>query len=995
VLFGHFDATDGQFLRFTSGDNLELQNIGGAGFARLFTSALHRDVSAWYHIVAVWDTTNGTADDRHKLYVNGNLITDYSTRANPSSSQDGEINRAVTHNIGNWITSPSNYFNGYLADIHFIDGQALDPSSFGEFDTNGVWQPIDYAGSYGTNGFHLDFADNSSAAALGYDAAGSNDWTVNNITAVVPSTAVTFPASNSPSTVELLVVGGGGGGSRGGGGGGGFRTNSSYSVTAGNSYNVKVGLGGAGGSGAARGSSGGDSYFDNFIAAGGGAGGGATTSTGLAGGSGGGGGGGNAAGGAGNTPSTSPSQGNSGGSGSTDSATYTNGGGGGGAGASGGNAVNGAAGNGGNGSASSISGSSVTYAGGGGGGVDTAQTAGTGGTGGGGAGGRFSATAGTNGLGGGGGGYNSGGANGGSGVVILRYSNTNADLTIAGGLTYTFANTGGYKIYTFTASSVATSADIDSLVDSPTNGSQTDTGVGGEVVGNYATWNPLATAASLANGNLDITNASAAPAGSSIQLSSGKWYYEFTVSSLTGSQWVAIGLPKHDSDLANFAGYRPDSGQYYNGSGWVGYGATYGVGDVIGVAVDLTANTIQFYKNGIGQGQLSRTFTVAVGPVVKIVGSANFGQRPFAYTAPSGFKALCTTNLAEPTIADGSTAMDVALYTGNGSTQTISGLNFSPDLVWIKNRSTGAISHRVFDAVRGVYQELYTDLTNAEVDRTGIDAGVKSFDSDGFTLGSFNYNGTNQSGESYVAWTWDAGSSTVTNTQGSITSQVRANASAGFSVVTYTGNGTNGATVGHGLNVTPGMVIVKSRSAAYEWPVYHSGLTAGNNLFLHLTNAQNSVSSTITAGGIGAVSSTTFTCTQGIGNINNTNASSATYVAYCWTPVAGYSSFGSYTGNGSADGPFVYTGFRPAYVLIKGSTGVTSWNIVDKQRLGYNPSNYRLFAESSNGENATGILDFTSNGFKIRNTGGDYNDNAQAYIYAAFAEHPFATSRAR
>jgi hypothetical protein len=294
----------------------------------------------------------------------------------------------------------------------------------------------------------------------------------------------------------------------------------------------------------------------------------------------------------------------------------------------------------------------------------------------------------------------------------------------------------------------------------------------------------------------------------------------------------------------------------------------------------------------------------------------NFGQRPFAYTAPSGFKALCTTNLPEPTIADGSTVMDVALYTGNGSTQTISGLNFSSagqtGLVWIKSRSSGTW-HNLTDAVRGVNKSLFSNSTIAETAVTDI---VTALSSTGFTLGAdANADGTNISGASYAAWCWASPTSTSTNTEGSITSQVRANASAGFSVVTYTGAGSTSSTIGHGLGVAPSFIIAKARTTASQvnsWRCYHRSLGATQYLTLNATDAAG----TFTDWANTSPTSTLFY----VGGTNTTfpvNESGINYVAYCFAPVAGYSSFGSYTGNGSTDGPFVYTGFRPRWILYK------------------------------------------------------------------------------
>jgi hypothetical protein len=338
----------------------------------------------------------------------------------------------------------------------------------------------------------------------------------------------------------------------------------------------------------------------------------------------------------------------------------------------------------------------------------------------------------------------------------------------------------------------------------------------------------------------------------------------------------------------------------------------------------------------------------------------------------------------------------VALYTGNGSTQTISGLNFSPDFVWIKARSNSGYQHVLQDIVRGAGKSLFSSLTSQEIGNAGDLVGA--FNSDGFSVNN-NYNGgtapeTNGNAATYVAWTWDAGTSTVTNTQGSITSQVRANASAGFSVVTYTGNDTSGASFGHGLGVAPHMVIVKTRGVVAGWMVWHRSASASNDHFLILN--QTSAVSTNSAYFQG-VSSTTVT----VGGSDNTNSSTSPgLVAYCFASVAGYSAFGSYTGNGSADGPFVYTGFRPRYVLLKCSSAGDSakdWFVHDGVRDTYNLAQKSLNPNRSVAEldNASYGIDLLSNGFKIRTTSTGWNGSAETYIYAAFAENPFQYARAR
>jgi hypothetical protein len=330
--------------------------------------------------------------------------------------------------------------------------------------------------------------------------------------------------------------------------------------------------------------------------------------------------------------------------------------------------------------------------------------------------------------------------------------------------------------------------------------------------------------------------------------------------------------------------------------------------------------------------------------------------------------------------------MDVKLYTGNGSTQTISGLNFSPDLVWAKSRSR-VDDHGLIDTVRGRGFILASNLTSADaVSPPGSD--LVSFDANGFTLGAPNATPINRSGETYAAWTWDAGSSTVTNTAGSITSQVRANASAGFSVVTFTGAGST-ATIGHGLGVEPHWIIVKNRTgSADNWSVYTKTSGAGNQIYLNLTDA-------VGAGSVFPSAPTSTVMTIGGGYVGSTIQS----VAYCFAPVAGYSAYGSYTGNGSADGPFVFTGFRSRWVMIKRSDSTASWQIYDTARGAYNVVTQTLAANESTAESgfASGYdIDLLSNGFKPRTGPSNaINTSGGTYIYAAFSEVAFNFARGR
>jgi hypothetical protein len=337
--------------------------------------------------------------------------------------------------------------------------------------------------------------------------------------------------------------------------------------------------------------------------------------------------------------------------------------------------------------------------------------------------------------------------------------------------------------------------------------------------------------------------------------------------------------------------------------------------------------------------------------------------------------------------------MDATLYTGDGSTsRSITGLGFSPDLVWVKCRSN-AESNVLSDIVRGANKQLFSNSTSAETSNTNE---IQAFNSDGFDVG--NNGRTNNNGFTYVGWAWDGGTSTVSNTDGSITSSVRANASAGFSVGTYTGTytvqPTTLDTVGHGLNAAPGLIITKSTSATSNWHVWHSALANNEYIRLNSTNAKATLSSG--AGGTLATAPTSSVFpTYFIGGSNN--GPSDDLVFYCFAPVAGYSAFGSYTGNGSTDGPFVYTGFRPVFILFKNTNDTVNWRIIDTVRSTINVMDDYLSPNTSDAEIASSVnqLDILSNGFKLRGTSGGTNGSGNTMIYAAFAEHPFKTARAR
>ena len=573
-----------------------------------------------------------------------------------------------------------------------------------------------------------------------------------------------------------------------------------------------------------------------------------------------------------------------------------------------------------------------------------------------------------------------------------------------------FANSGSLGTDTsgngnnWTANNLAAT---DQLLDSPTN--------------NFGTMNPNDDWVNtvLSQGNLQVgTNSTYGIGKGNFWMTSGKWYWEFTPLNI-GAYYPNIGVKYNEQTGSIGGGSSQDVTYWANGQKFVSgvltaYGSSYTTGDVIAAALDMDSatKTITFYKNGVSQGpitlpadQYTANINVASGAAGGgTLAVVNFGQDSsfagnktaqgntdengygdFYYAPPSGYLALCTANLPDPVIdpAKDDTPSDyftTALYTGTGSTINLNTIGFQPDLTWIKGRSL-AFDHGLFDSVRGGTKQLYSNLTNAEYTWTN---GI-TFDSEGVDI-SADSNLFNGSGYTYAAWNWKAGNGTSSNTDGSITSTVSVNQKAGFSVVSYTGTG-SATSVGHGLGATPAMYITKRRDAANSWIVYHkelgnnvlalestSGLIANSNLFSSYPNS------------IAFYPSTSSTV----------NASGSTYITYCFAEVEGYSKFSSYTGNGSTDGPFVYTGFKPAWLMVKRTNSASDWVILDTARDDYNIMLKRLDANSGAAENtAASYLDSVSNGFKIRTTNGNYNTSGSTYIYMAFAESPFKYSNAR
>ena len=832
------------------------------------TLAAFRDPSAWYHLVLKWDTTNSTADDRCILYVNGVRQTwDGTFTANATCG----FNDSVVNLIGK-EGDYSRYLNGYLAEYHFIDGQALDVTDFGAFDDNGVWQAAAYSGTYGTNGFHLfDFANES---GIGDDSSGNNnDFTVNNLSVDTASLNVN---SYSPTVTSTLY-----------GGTEAAVLNSTnlndYAQIATPNYGT---------------------YFWQL-----------ELSTSI--------------------PITSSVK------------------------------IN----------------------------------------------------------------MESGGGTLGNFVVRLNdNSSTDTSLPVTGGRQTVTLNLdtetsltkfrlsspsgSGYGTYLYyimvddvvLTKGLISTANHDVLRDSPTNGDPAnDTEAGGVLSGNYCTWNPLTLwngggTMELVDGNLNFGDqGTASRYGSiagSIAVNSGKWFVECTLGSGTGlDSTVYFGLLSVEAlATLNAASYFNASGciavkgnaQAYKQGGFTtdNYASGIAVGDTLSIAFNCDDGTSTWYLNGTSLGSFPYTFDSSKSwtpfasdwsnnqPCSEFI--LNCGQRPFSMTPPTGYKAICTANLPTPDIADGSTAFDVVTYTSDGTSRTISGLNMSPDLVWSKRRSASA-RHVMSDSVRGVNKELFPNLTNVE--RTSTD-GLTSFNSDGYTLGDdAGQYGWQSNGNTFVNWAWDAGSSTVSNTDGSITSSVRANQTAGFSIVSYTGTGANG-TIGHGLNSKPAFAIFKT-TTQNNWGVYHESLGATNIIFLNLTNATSAHSSYFQDT---EPTSSIFT----IGADGSINTSGATMISYMFSPVQGYSAFGKYT-TGGANEPFLYLGFRPRFILYRYSNTTGSWAIWDTERSPYNVADKYLLANASDAEATLAAWDIVSNGLKPQTALPAGN----TLIYAAFAENPF------
>jgi len=553
--------------------------------------------------------------------------------------------------------------------------------------------------------------------------------------------------------------------------------------------------------------------------------------------------------------------------------------------------------------------------------------------------------------------------------------------------------------------------------------------------GNYCLINPTAYAMSTArstdiisDGNLSYDENGDADGSylCTIAVNSGKWYFEVTnVRPDTWTQWAGvcrINPMKANEMQSNISG--PPYPYVYNSysgnaesveTGSVAYGAAWRTtNDVVGVALDLDTPAIWFHKNGtwqnsatVGEVEAGTTtnaaFTSITGPVVPLVAlndgklSYNFGQKAFAYTAPTGFKALNTANLPAPTVTDPSAYFQTVLYTGNGTAigsggKAVTGVGFKPDFVWIKNRDA-ADSHLIFQVISGATKYIQTDDTTQDTGNNPAQAtdteSLSTFDSDGFTLG--NNVEVNTNAENYVAWCMKFGGTGSSNTTGSISSTVSVAAHGGASLIQHTGTGANG-TVGHGMSIAPAMMIHKNLDTANNQLItYFDKLStpATDYMLLNRSVAKQT-------GGTSFWNSTVPTSSVfSVGTNPSTNNNGDAILTFAFSRVSGLIGIGSYVGNGSTDGPYIViddgaSGFRPAFLLTKDSTTTSDWTLWDSERNPYNTCDNVLFVEESSPENTSGNkVDFTANGFKVRTGGADVNESGSTFIYLAFAEYPF------
>ena len=548
-------------------------------------------------------------------------------------------------------------------------------------------------------------------------------------------------------------------------------------------------------------------------------------------------------------------------------------------------------------------------------------------------------------------------------------------------------------------------AAADQVTDSPTN--------------NHCTLNSIKQdQTGLSNGNLQFTTSSTSThkmASATIAQSSGKWYCEVTCNATLGSN-ARIGIIPDDNDNytgsdghvgddANSFAY-VDNGQKESNNSQSSYGASYANGDVIAMALNLDDNEITFYKDGSSQGAISITANTEYRFAASQYNAGgmlfNFGQAAFAATPPTGFKALTKENLPDPTIADPDDHFSTVLYTGNGATgQSITGVGFQPDFTWTKIRSPNAYSHQLFDAVRGAGKNLQSNATTAEGDLTSE---FISFDSDGFTIDDVNQN-VNENSSTYASWNWKADSAWSESATGNIlASSGRRNTTAGFSICSWTHQTSGNYAIKHGLSTTPEFFMTKNRESTTNWDCWHKDLAdTAKRILINTTGAEITaywVNASDSADGSGAytdIQSGESPVTASLFGFQHDNFSATDdIIGYFFHSVEGFSKIDSYTGNGNADGPFVYTGFKPQWILFRVTSTTDAWQIYDIKRYTTNPFGRTIAPNDSAVEGSfSARLDILSNGFKVRTTNTALNGSGENYIFMAFAESPFKTATAR
>ena len=568
----------------------------------------------------------------------------------------------------------------------------------------------------------------------------------------------------------------------------------------------------------------------------------------------------------------------------------------------------------------------------------------------------------------------------------------------------------------------------DKMVDSPTN--------------NFSTLNPLngnlSDGTYFSEGNLESYDGAGWAGSSTIQPESGKWYAEFLVQSTSagsGANESVVGIVFDswlEADRGEYPGSQTDQYGYYrsgqkvhNGS-FSSYGDAYVAGDIIGVALDLTNDNLYFSKNNAwqnsgdptsgatGTGALSlvadKQWAFALGTAggaARTDWNSNFGADSsfagnetaqgnqdsngigdFYYEPPTDFLALCTSNLDAPSIKKPGDNFNTVLYTGDASTRSITGVGFQPDFIWAKSRSDTR-DHVASDAVRGVEDNLSPNTTGAADD--GATNAITSFDSDGWSMGSDGL--WNANTETFVAWNWLGANGTTANTTGTIDSTVSANTTAGFSIITYTGvYPQDPATIGHGLSSAPELVIVKRRNTSGGWWIVGSNEMTSWDYYMGLNEDDAQAS----GGYFESTAPTASVIELRNDGDSSVNGNGNTYVAYAFHSVEGYSKIGYYNGNYNVDGPFIYTGFKPAFVMVKRISGVNNWVMTDSERSPYNAIYGRLWADLDNAEATDSVdSDFVSNGFKLRVANNASNPSDSPMLYIAFAESPFKYSNAR